>query len=128
MDTTISFKLLLMTCNWGFNASVNESRDLPSEMSEPDADEFETLTELADQQISKATGGSEATTGNQMQANLKATSEPAKRPNLVEVTSKSAERSEATELGDDIPLTHDERKLSLILAGAAIVSVVAWLK
>ena len=105
----------------GFNASVNESSGLTREVSEPDADEFETL---AKPELVEATGVSEP-------AELELT-----KPELVEATGVSEpaeleptkpEPVEAT-VGSDISLTHDERKLSLIVAGVAIVSVVAWLK
>ena len=89
----------------GFNASVNESSGLTREVSEPDADEFETLAEPT----------------------KPALVEPS-QPAELELTKPEATGDSEAAIGSDIPLTHDERKLSLILAGVAIVSVVAWLK
>ena len=88
----------------GFNASVNESeRAIFSEITREVSEDFETPSVTSSKPVN--------------QLNPEATSEPAKRPNL-EATSELA-TSEA-------PLTHDERKLSLILGVAAVVFLASF--
>ena len=99
----------------GFNASVNESeRALPSEAAKPDADDFETPSVTPSKPVDQRSNQMQPNPVNQLnpEATRKAT-----KP-------ETSEPIEAT--GGDIPLTHDERKLSLILVGTAIVSVVAF--
>ena len=91
----------------GFNASVNESGGLPSEItrevSKPDAEDFETPSVTP--------------------------SKPVKQPNPVVTPSRLAERPnpETTETSK-VPLTHDERKLSLILGVAAVVFLASFFR
>ena len=92
----------------GFDASVNESEraifsEITREVSEPDAKDFETPSVTP--------------------------SKPVKQPNPVVTPSRLAERPnpETTETSK-VPLTHDERKLSLILGVAAVVFLASFFR